>query len=233
MALVKFGGGVAAISGKVAGTVYARNKSGAYMRNWAKPTNTPSESQVNNRARFASQSAAWSALDSTNKSSWESTAAGVTRVNRFGEPYVPTGRQIYLESNNNLASAGKPPVDTPSIDYTPPAPVELTGLNFESTAGVLTAAGCDAFGVDASVSIVLECCPIQSDSKNNVTNLWRQVAVFTGTAVAVDFLADFIAMFGSAADPNQVGFARIKTLNLTSGLMSTPSQQTAIVSLGI
>ena len=89
MALVKFGGGVAGISGKIGGTVYARNKAGAYARSWAKPTTTPTPSQTVNRNRFGNQAQAWTALSSSHKSSWDAYAATVTRLHRQGDAYTP------------------------------------------------------------------------------------------------------------------------------------------------
>lgn len=223
MALIKFGGGVAGISGKIAGTVFARNKSGAYARNWAKPTNTPSVSQVNNRARFGSQSSNWSAVTSTDKATWEGLASGITRLNRFGEPYTPTGRQIYLESNNNLTAIGEAKIDTPPADYTPPNAPSAPTIHATVAGGVLTALTLSVIpDVDPS-TYVFDATPLVSNSKNNVTNLWRQIGSGAGGIAPPNLLAFYTAVFGSAAAVGQIIWIRLRVLSTESGLASAPA----------
>ena len=58
MALIKTGPAVAVISGSVGGTVFSRNKGGAYMRNRSIPVNPQSAAQVVVRAAMAFLTAA-------------------------------------------------------------------------------------------------------------------------------------------------------------------------------
>lgn len=101
MALIKFGGGVAAASGKVAGTVYARNRSGAYQRNWAKPVNPGTALQSGVRAALSAAATGWAGLTAAQVEAWNAYANTMTRLNRLGDSYVPTGRQIYIEQAMN------------------------------------------------------------------------------------------------------------------------------------
>ncbi|GAH76569.1 unnamed protein product [marine sediment metagenome] len=50
MALIKYGVGIADASGSAGGVVFARNKSGAYIRNRTKPVNPKSTRQEAARA---------------------------------------------------------------------------------------------------------------------------------------------------------------------------------------
>ena len=118
MGIVKFGGGVAAISGKVAGNVYARNRAGAYIRKWAKPVNAASIRQQEVRAAFGENSSGWGALTDTQRTAWNALAAASERLNRLGDSYVPTGRQIFIEANQNLATAGETLLTDPPSNLT-------------------------------------------------------------------------------------------------------------------
>jgi len=62
------------IRGKVGGSVFSRNKGGAIMRVYAKPTNTNSQSQRNQRNNFRSMSGSWNALTAVQRQGWESFA---------------------------------------------------------------------------------------------------------------------------------------------------------------
>jgi len=62
------------IRGKVGGSVFSRNKGGAIMRVYAKPTNANSQSQRNQRNNFRSMSGTWNALTAVQRQMWESFA---------------------------------------------------------------------------------------------------------------------------------------------------------------
>jgi hypothetical protein len=90
MALVKFGGGISGFAGKIGGTVYGRNKSGAYARNWAVPVNPVTTAQSAVRAVMAMAAAAWSSLTLTQVNAWNAYAAVLIRTNRQGDQYTPS-----------------------------------------------------------------------------------------------------------------------------------------------
>ena len=221
MALVQFGGGVAAISGKDGGTVYARNRSGAYMRNWAKPTNAPSPSQTLNRVRFGNMSAGFASLTKTQQTDWEALAASVTRKNRFGADYVPTGRQMYLEINNNLAANDQATKSAPPADVTPPTIPETVGFNVTVETGEIATMELTGTGVDATKIYVVEATPPLGNSKNNATLLFRTIGNFIGSATAIDLSDSYAAVFGNAAEVGQNIQFRVRTLKLENGIYST------------
>lgn len=75
----------AQLSGKLAGTVYSRNKYGFYVKNYTKPNDPRSPAQLISRATLGTVSGAWHALTDTQKSAW----------NTFGSTvYVPKGGTI-------------------------------------------------------------------------------------------------------------------------------------------
>jgi hypothetical protein len=100
MASVKFGGGIVGMAGKIAGNVFARNRSGSYVRSWAKPVNTNTEAQTKIRAVTAALFTLWnSTLTAAQRLAWSQYAAGVTMVNRLGESMNLSGYNQFVRSN--------------------------------------------------------------------------------------------------------------------------------------
>lgn len=64
----------AILSGKLGGTVYARNKGGYYVRSYAVPTNPKTVAQSAARSTFAGALTAWHSLTEAEKSAWNSFA---------------------------------------------------------------------------------------------------------------------------------------------------------------
>jgi len=115
MAKVQFGGGISAMSGKVSGNVYARNKGGAYVRNWVRPTNPQTSAQQNQRNTLSLKSAAWRTLTDEQRDSWKSWANDNPILDRMGASIVLTGAQAYTKININRdnASDGATQTTTP------------------------------------------------------------------------------------------------------------------------
>jgi len=118
MAKVQFGGGISAMSGKLAGNVFARNKGGAYARNWVKPTNPSTVAQQNQRNTLSLKSAAWRTLTDGERNSWKSWADDNPVLDRLGASIVLTGAQGYTKININRDNAG----DGATQSTTPSAP---------------------------------------------------------------------------------------------------------------
>jgi len=99
MAKVQFGSGVAAISGRTAGTVFARNKGGAYMRRFSVPTNPISGPQQAARDRMATQSVAWSGIDDADRLAWNAWALTHPIIDRLGAAVALSGHQAFVALN--------------------------------------------------------------------------------------------------------------------------------------
>jgi len=86
MALIKFGAGVVQMAGKIAGTVFARNRYGSYARAGTKPTNPNTERQSEVRAAIGLLNHYWQTmLDDAQRTAWGVYANNVPMVNRLGE----------------------------------------------------------------------------------------------------------------------------------------------------
>lgn len=219
MGIIKFGGGVSAISGKVGGTVYARNRAGAYARNWAKPTNTPTAKQSANRLAFGNVSKDWAALTSLQQEGWNTLASTVTRFNRLGDAYTPTGRQIFLESANNMRVISQTPLTDAPISLLQPTIDGTPSLNIVQTMGTLTTAQVNGLAAQAGINYVLEATKPFADTKTNFTTDYRQLKIdITGTTI--DFETPYAATYGSVMPANTQVSIRLRYIDTQNGMSS-------------
>lgn len=107
MALIKFGGGVTAMSGSIAGNTFARNRFGYYSRARTKPVNPKSTGQSVMRAILAFLSEAWhDVLTAPQRTAWETYAQAVSMKNRLGESINVTGFNMFIRSNTIILQHG-------------------------------------------------------------------------------------------------------------------------------
>lgn len=114
---IKFGGLISDGRGSVGGLTFARNASGAYVRQRTMPINPNSPRQAQVRANQSLISALW--LDSATASQrieWETFAKNVSSKNKLGEDINPSGFNRFVQSNMVAENAGLPRfIDGPSL----------------------------------------------------------------------------------------------------------------------
>lgn len=88
--------------GKIAGLVYSRNTYGVYVRNLASPVQPQTPAQQNIRALLQTLSKQWRDLTPTQQTAWNALAQQVTLTDSLGNPYHPTGAQLFVALNINL-----------------------------------------------------------------------------------------------------------------------------------
>lgn len=127
----------AILSGKLAGTVYARNKAGYYVRNWTKPLDPRTTAQIDNRTQFSNAASAWHSMSEAEKAAWNvygmaffipkggATPSPVSGFNAFTSTYY-TAQVMQLRARTNT--------------ITFPAGVTATFLNYVPTTTAPTAA---------------------------------------------------------------------------------------------
>lgn len=143
MAQVKFGGGVTAISGSIAGSTFGRNRFGFYIRPRTKPVNPNSAGQAGIRSAMSYLTAYWHAtLTPAQRVAWTTYAAAVAMKNRLGETIYLTGFNHFIRSNAELVNrsltlvADGPtvlalPEKDPTIAATGAASTQLVSVAFD------------------------------------------------------------------------------------------------------
>lgn len=225
MAQIKYGPAISGASGKSAGVVFSRNRSGAYIRNWAKPINPPSPAQSAQRAMLGMSSHEYSMISQIDRDGWDSLALTVTRLNRLGEAYTPTGRQIFVEANNNCLAADFPMITTApghllapqwettpvfDVQYTADPPIELEIATITNLQ--------DAPAGDA-LNLRLMATPGLPPSRRNGQTLYRSI-INDAVGDPFPFFADYTFNFGYTWLPgNRILFAANLILG-SNGMMS-------------
>jgi hypothetical protein len=205
MAKVAFGGGVAAMSGKLGGSVFAHNKGGSYSRNWKKPTNPNTQSQLDSRDRLVQMSNEWRALTQAQQDAWAAFAATHPILDRLGAAINLTGHQAYVKININRDLAA----DATAHATVPNDPAFVAGIIDNTTALVIDASTPTltlALGAGAAADQVLMiyASPAVSAGQNNTASQERLIEVHTltageVTAVSIPLSTPWVAKFGGMA----------------------------------
>lgn len=202
---------VDAISGKIQGTVFARNKGGAYARGRGVVTNPRTPEQMRVRSIFATVSSSWRNLTEVQISDWNELADETTYQNRLGDSRNYTGKALYQKVNQNRLLMG--------------LGLLLAAPNFTEVIGVLNASGSFsldgddlsiAFSADLvaeltstpSAGFVLTATPPVGKGMNYVENRARDLVTKIGLTGDVVSEEDFAA---SAEELGQMYQARFGT----------------------
>jgi len=203
MAKVQFGGGISAMSGKMAGNVFARNKGGAYVRNWVKPTNPATTKQQNQRNTLALKSAAWRGITDEQRDSWKSWADDNPVLDRLGASIVLTGAQAYTKININRdnASDGATQSTTPSAPTFAANVLDTSGSLDIQIAGDTLLVPLGAGAAENDIVFVFASKPVSAGVTNTNSQL-RLVTVATLSAAQIsaaeiDIITTYKATFGA------------------------------------
>lgn len=219
MALVKYGGGVASMSGKQGGAVHSRGRTGAIIKDWTKPCNPANAKQSQRRASFAGQTAAWGLLTDAQRSAWNAFAASMTRLNRQGDSYVPTGRQMYIELNANLNLIGQVSITAPPIGSVPPTIPSALTLTVTEAANVLATMLVAGGATDATILVYVKAAPPQMTGRANVQRQFRSIGSFTAGA-SVNIKSAYQTQFGAVMPLGGNVQVSVSFINKTTGLAS-------------
>lgn len=221
MALIKFGNGVAGISGKIAGTVFARNRAGAYARNWAKPISAPTSRQSLRRVIFGGTASDWSELTEPIRDTWNGLARTTERLNRIGEAYTPNGRQIFMEVQQNMKLSGLTPFTSapPSTDK-PALPVNVTAQAAQEDGLLETLQFSFGTAPDADLRFIVFATPPtpQSAARSNWNTVYRRIGdSYPVVASSFSYLANYIALFGDNVAPDSIINWKLSAIRVTTG----------------
>jgi len=227
-ALVKFTAFLDKVSGKIAGTVFASNKGGNYVRSKGIPTNPQTSAQQAQRAIFGALAQSWRALGAVNRFTWNAIVDDFPYQNRLGETKTYSGATLYQKFNLNLSSVGVAPLAFP---IAPQAVIGLRTLSVDVTVGattlivsaILTGAGTatDKFAIFATASA--------SPGAKSLSNKLRQIGVSDADTIAgEDFWTRYTAVFGAPLLGSNIGF-EVRPVNATSGQAGVPNYTVALV----
>lgn len=117
MAIFLPGPMIAEARGSVGGTVFSRNRAGAYTRNRSVPVNPGSTGQDQVRIALSAANVFWvEVLDDEQRDLWDDYAFNVPKTNKVGQSFNATGQNWFVGSWVNRFRAGLQPVlDAPTM----------------------------------------------------------------------------------------------------------------------
>jgi len=142
---------------------------------------------------------------------------------------VPTGRQYFLELNNNLSVIGATNITTPPVDPTPPDMDQVFTIDVMETANVLDDITITGLTVAAGTALVVEAAPITPLQKKNLNNELRVISVVPAGAGPFSIETNYINQFGDSAPLDWYYQMRLSVVSTTTGLRSTKLLTSSIV----
>jgi hypothetical protein len=118
----------AVLSGKLDGQVYARNKGGAYVRAWVKPTNPKTQQQASVRSAFSDISKTFSAFNARTKEQWNYFATSYFKPKKIKPGVIYSGFNAFQSLMNAQKQAQRNYRST-TIPF--PATTTATSTNIE------------------------------------------------------------------------------------------------------
>ena len=224
MALIKLTAIVDNISGKLNGTVFARNKGGHYMRSKSKPTNPRTFLQSAQRAIFGAVAQAWRSLSQAQRNAWDAAVPDFKYQNRLGDSKTLSGFALHQQLNNNLLLIGEPVITTPPMPQEMYSPVSAEAyLQVGPTKVELSAQFIGA--ESASTMVAIFATSALSPGVKNASNRYRfltarQASDLTGPT-ALDLAVLYETKFGTPPVNSKVAF-RIISISAISGEASAP-----------
>jgi len=103
---------VSEISGKIAATVFTRNRGGNVIRNRRTPINRRSVAQSQRRQGLGNLASGWRGLTQVQRDSWNTASPNFPYQNSLGETKYLSGEQLYIKFNQNLILIGAATVQT-------------------------------------------------------------------------------------------------------------------------
>lgn len=220
MAKVKFTAVVADMRNKLNGSVFAKNRGGAYVRTKVTPVNRQTVDQANVRNRLGTFSQGFRGLTANQIAAWNSAVDNFKGTDIFGDIKTPSGINLYVKLNANLASVNTAAISTPPLPSSVPA---ITALSASADASAHTLSIVFAPSpVPANTSFVILVTKQKSPGQSFFGGQYSQLAVVAAAGTSPQALGTaYEAKFGSLITGQKIG-VKIFAINTTTGQAGIP-----------
>lgn len=228
MAKIKFGMMMTDARNKLGGQVFSKNRGGAYVRTKVTPSNAQTSFQTAARSILTYFAQLFRTLSSAQILAWNNAVSDFTGTDIFGDVKTPSGLNLYIRLNANLAKVGEPAITTPPL---PQNVSPVTGLAITASAGGGTLAiSANEATVGAGQRMYIEATAPYSPGKSFIKSEFRTIG-FTGVNAGLPYAAggDYVAKFGALIQGQKVS-VRVQSVDIATGLVTL--KQTAVVIIG-
>lgn len=190
MALIKFGGGITAMSGSIAGNTFARNRYGNYVRSRTKPVNPNTIRQANIRSLVSHLCDEWNeTLTDEQRIAWGVYAAAVVMKNKLGESMNLSGFNHFIRTNGVHRNWSGVTLPNAPVILSLPEQDDALACNEESIATQKFNFECNVDGwgpgVDDKLLIALYQGLPQLATRNFFAGPWRYIGIINATEGAL------------------------------------------------
>lgn len=211
---------------KLNGSVFSKNRGGAYVRTKVTPVNPQTTAQQNVRNRLSTNSQAWRGLTEEQRQGWIDGAVNFPITDIYGNTKILSGLQLYVRLNNNLAMIGEAAISDCPLPVAIPQ-LELTSVTADDSANTVIVAGTTP--VPADFAMVVYGTPNVTPGKSFVKNLFRFVSAIAAAATSpFDISAAYTALFGDPVEGNKI-FVKAFYVSTITGQAGIPVQVQTIV----
>jgi hypothetical protein len=229
MAKVKYGEMIAALSGKIGGTVHSKNHYGNFMRVRVKPTNPQTSAQVESRNVLKAAAQAWRGLTDAQRGSWINLASTVSKTDRLGDAIKLTGSNLYVSAFKLLTLCGESTLDVAPVQAAVESLTSISGAQTTGT-GALTLTFAPA--IPSGYSMVLEATKPLSAGVKFVKSNFRKIAVYSDSVTSPKaFTTDYTNKFGANLQPGEIAFVRAYFINPAYPVVSVKLQSARILGI--
>lgn len=225
MAKVLFTAVVADMRNKLNGTVFSKNRYGAYTRTKVTPVNPQTTFQTSVRQNFGNTSASWRGLTQAQRNGWIAQAEFFPIIDIFGNSKILSGQALFVQVNRNLNTAGQSAITAAPTPGAIPAWFASTATSAPAGATLLNV---NVATVPAGWTAVVATSQQVTPGIGFAKNLFRVLGDFTATASVITLTTAFNARFGAPVAGNKI-FFRTYIISNTTGQASTPSEVFCIV----
>lgn len=220
---------VSEVRGKIAATVFSRNRGGAVIRNRIKPINRRSIGQSTRRQALGSLASAWRGLTQAQRDSWNTAAPNFPIQDSLGQTIYLSGEQMYIRFNANLLLIGESTITS--------APAPFAFSIFTASLAVEDDTVAAAFDITftpspmptANTLAVFATGSLSAGIEAPNASRFRYIGSIDPTdTTPVDLVTEYVAEFGNPVAGQKV-FLELRPINTTGGQPGTPLRASAIV----
>ena len=215
MAKIKLTAMVAEIRGKLNGTVFSRNSSGAYVRNKVTPVNPNTPFQSNVRADFTTVAQDWRDLTVAERNAWNQGVVAFSHTDIFGDNVPLSGFNLHQSLNLNLLAVGQAVITAPPL---PGTVFNFTSASLAADFTLQTVTLTYAPAIPAGTSVLVKATAALSAGKSFVKSELRQIDIILAADVSpFSIETEYIAKFGAVGAVGSKLFMELRAVDDTTG----------------
>lgn len=227
MAKLLFTAVVADMRNKLNGTVFSKNRYGAYARTKVTPVNPQTTAQQNARSRLATQSQAWRGLTQAQRDSWIAAAPNFPITDIFGNQKILSGQALFVKLNTNLSLINFGPLTAAPMPVAVPSLLTLS-VAADDSANTVIATFTDTTP-GATYDLLIYATPNITPGREFVKNEFRFIETNTfPIASPLDISTAWRALFGDPVTGQKI-FIKAVVMSNTTGQIGVPLQTQTIV----